>query len=142
MTVAGRGSGFDLDSLPERVLSFLTVRHLSTLCTLNRDGGPHVVPVGFTFDAASRTARVITSGGSVKARNAARAGARAALCQVDGGRWLTLSGPVRVLTDAEAVADAERRYASRYRVPKVNPARVVLVMDVVKLMGRVPEANG
>jgi hypothetical protein len=81
---------------------------------------------------------VITSGGSVKARNAGRDGARAALCQVDGGRWLTLSGPIRVLTDADSVADAEQRYTQRYRVPKVNPARVVLLMDVARIMGRVP----
>jgi PPOX class probable F420-dependent enzyme len=133
------GSGFDLHALPERVLTFLTVRHLSTLSTLKPDGSPHVVPVGFTFDAATRTARVITSGGSVKARNAARDGARAALCQVDGGRWLTLSGAIRVLSDADSVAEAERRYAGRYRVPKVNPARVVLLMDVQKIMGRVPD---
>ena len=133
-----RDSGFDLQALPDRVLTFLTVRHLSTLSTLNPDGSPHVVPVGFTFDPTTRTARVITSGGSVKARNAARDGARAALCQVDGGRWLTVSGPVRVLTDAESVAHAERLYAARYRTPKVNPARVVLLMDVEKIMGRVP----
>lgn len=131
-------SSFDLAALPDQVLTFLTVRHLSTLTTLRRDGSPHVVPVGFTFDASSRTARVITSGGSVKARNARLEGARAALCQVDGGRWLTLSGPIRVLTDPEAVADAEHRYAQRYRVPKINPERVVLMMDVAKIMGRVP----
>jgi PPOX class probable F420-dependent enzyme len=131
-------SSFDLAALPDRVLTFLTVRHLSTLTTLRRDGSPHVVPVGFTFDASTRTARVITSGGSVKARNAGLDGARAALCQVDGGRWLTLSGPIRVLTDPDAVADAEQRYTQRYRVPKVNPTRVVLMMDVAKIMGRVP----
>jgi PPOX class probable F420-dependent enzyme len=133
------GSGFDLSALPEAVLTFLTVRHLSTLSTLNRDGSPHVVPVGFTFDISTRTARVITSGSSVKARNADREGARAALCQVDGGRWLTLSGPISVLTDRESVTHAEQLYARRYRVPKVNPARVVLLMDVHKLMGRVPD---
>lgn len=131
-------SSFDLAALPDQVLTFLTVRHLCTLTTLRRDGSPHVVPVGFTFDASSRTARVITSGGSVKARNARLEGARAALCQVDGGRWLTLSGPIRVLTDPESVADAEHRYAQRYRVPKINPERVVLMMDVAKIMGRVP----
>ncbi|MBA3527854.1 MAG: pyridoxamine 5'-phosphate oxidase family protein [Propionibacteriaceae bacterium] len=112
------------------------MRHLATLTTLNTNGSPHVVPVGFTFDQPTLTARVITSGGSVKARNAAREGARAALCQVDGARWLTLSGQIRVLTDTEAVADAENRYARRYRIPKVNPQRVVLIMDVVKMMGR------
>ncbi len=69
---------FDLHDLPEKVLDFLTVRHLATLTTLNANGSPHVVPVGFTFDQPTLTARVITSGGSVKARNAAREGARAA----------------------------------------------------------------
>ena len=142
MTGPTRGSGFDPQALPDAVLAFLTVRHLSTLSTLHADGSPHVVPVGFTFDVTSTTARVITSGGSVKARNAAREGARAALCQVDGGRWLTLSGPIRVLTDAESVAHAERVYAQRYRTPKVNPARVVLLMNVQKIMGRVPDPHG
>ena len=138
-TPSVRGSGFDLHALPEAVLTFLTVRHLSTLSTLHADGSPHVVPVGFTFDVTSTTARVITSGGSVKARNAGRDRARAALCQVDGGRWLTLSGPIRVLTDAPSVLDAERVYAQRYRIPKENPTRVVLLMDVQKIMGRVPD---
>jgi PPOX class probable F420-dependent enzyme len=132
------GSAFDLAALPEAVLTFLTVRHLSTLTTLRADGSPHVVPVGFTFDAVHRTARVITSGGSVKARNAGRPGARAALCQVDGGRWLTLSGTIRVLSDPASVLAAERAYAARYREPKINPSRVVLLMDVTGLMGRVP----
>jgi hypothetical protein len=33
------------------------------------------------------------------------------------------------------VTDAERRYAKRYRPPRVNPKRVVLVMRVSKLLG-------
>jgi PPOX class probable F420-dependent enzyme len=140
MTQSIRGSGFDPYALPDAVLTFLTLRHLATLSTLNPDGAPHLVPVGFTFDVRTTTARVITSGGSVKARNAGRDGARAALCQVDRGRWLTLSGPIRVLTDAESVGDAEQRYARRYRVPRINPTRVVLLMDVEKVMGRVPDA--
>jgi PPOX class probable F420-dependent enzyme len=129
--------GFDLHDLSETVLAFLTVRHLATLTTLNPDGSPHVVPVGFTFDYLTSTARVITSGGSVKVRNASRDGARAALCQVDGRRWLTLSGPIRVLSEPVAVADAEQRYAQRYRVPKVNPSRVVLAIAVSQMLGRV-----
>jgi PPOX class probable F420-dependent enzyme len=130
-------AGFDPRRLPESVLAFLTVRHLATLTTLNLDGTPHVVPVGFTFDYLTTTARVITSGDSVKARNAAREQAVAALCQVDGGRWLTLSGPVRVVSDPESVTDAEQRYAQRYRIPKINPKRVVLMVTVTKMMGRV-----
>ena len=95
-----------------------------------------MVPVGFTYEPETRLARVITSGDSVKARNAGRDRARsAALCQVDRARWLTLSGPIRVSRDPEAVADAVRRYAGRYRQPRVNPKRVVLVMDVTRILG-------
>jgi PPOX class probable F420-dependent enzyme len=126
----------DATDLDPEVLSFLTERHLATLTTLRADGSPHVVPVGFTFDPATQTARVITSRGSVKARNAGREGAVAALCQVDRRRWLTLSGPIRVDADPEVVADAVRRYAGRYRQPRVNPERVALVMQVTSVLGR------
>jgi PPOX class probable F420-dependent enzyme len=125
----------DLTALPSDVLDFLTERHLATLTTLRRDGSPHVVPVGFTYDGPTRIARVITSGESVKARNAGRPGAVAAVCQVDGARWLTVSGPVRVDTDPEAVADAVARYAVRYRQPRVNPLRVVLIIEVDRMLG-------
>jgi PPOX class probable F420-dependent enzyme len=126
----------DLDDLGAEVLAFLTERHLATLTTLRADGSPHVVPVGFTFESATRLARVITSGDSVKARNAGRPGAVAALCQVDRARWLTLSGPIHIESDRETVADAERRYAERYRPPRVNPKRVVLIMEVTRALGR------
>ncbi len=127
----------DLENLGPEVLDFLTERHLATLTTLRADGSPHVVPVGFTYDAETQLARVITSGESVKARNADRGGAVAALCQVDRARWLTLSGPIRVERDPGAVADAEQRYAGRYRQPRENPKRVVLVMEVQRILGRV-----
>lgn len=125
----------DLEQPTEEVLTFLTERHLATLTTLRRDGRPHVVPVGFTFEPATRLARVITSGDSVKARNADREGAVAALCSVDGARWITLSGPIRVDRQPEVVKDAEQRYAARYRTPRVNPNRVVLIMDVSTAVG-------
>ena len=124
----------DLDDLGPEVLAFLTERHLATLTTLRADGSPHVVPVGFSYEAATRLARVITSGDSVKARNAGRPGAVAALCQVDRRRWLTLSGPIQVETDPEAVADAVRRYAERYRPPRENPKRVALIMNVTRML--------
>ena len=127
----------DLTDPGPSVLDFLTERHLATLTTLRADGSPHVVPVGFSYEPETRLARVITSGDSVKARNAGRAGAVGALCQVDRARWLTLSGPVHVVTDPAAVADAVRRYAERYRPPRVNPKRVVLVVEVDRLLGSV-----
>ena len=127
----------DPTALPPAALEFLTERHLATCTTLRADGSPHVVPVGFTFDAATGLVRVITHGRSRKAAHA-RAGSRAALSQVDGRRWLTLEGPAHVLTGAADVADAEERYARRYRVPRPNPERVVVVVAVDRVLGSVP----
>ncbi|MFC7490551.1 MULTISPECIES: PPOX class F420-dependent oxidoreductase [unclassified Knoellia] len=122
--------------LSDDALTFLQDRHLATLTTLRRDGSPHVVPVGFTWDADAHVARVITSGSSQKARNAARSG-RVAICQVDGRRWLSFEGTGRVLDDPESVADAVTRYAVRYRQPRVNPARVVIEVAVDRILGNV-----
>ncbi len=125
----------DLDDLGPGVLTFLTERHLATLTTLRADGSPHVVPVGVTFDPATRTARVITSGGSAKARHVRDGQGRVAVCQVDGRRWTTLEGTAVVRDDAESVADAVARYAVRYRQPRENPARVVLEISVDRILG-------
>ncbi len=126
----------DLAELGPEVLTLLTEHHLATLTNVRANGTPHVVPVGFTYEPSTRLARVITSGESVKAKLAGRDGAVGALCQVDRGRWLTLSGPLHVERDAAAVADAVGRYAERYRVPRENPLRVVLVMEVDRILGR------
>lgn len=115
-------------------LAFLSERHLATLTTLGPDGTPHVTPVGFTWDAETSTARVITSGTSRKARNAV-GGGPVVLCQVDGRRWLSLEGTSRVSADADDVHDAERRYALRYREPRANPRRVVVEIDVSRVYG-------
>jgi PPOX class probable F420-dependent enzyme len=122
--------------LSPAALDFVTARHLATLTTLRPDGSPHVVPVGFTWDPDALVVRVITSGPSRKARNAA-AGGRAVVCQVDGRYWLSFEGTARVLTDTASVADAERRYAARYRVPRVNPQRVVIELVVDRVLGNV-----
>jgi PPOX class probable F420-dependent enzyme len=124
----------DPTALRPASLEFLAERHVATLTTLRADGSPHVVPVGFTWDAESLVARVIASRGSAKVRQA-RAGGRAALCQVDGRRWMTLEGVTRVLEDPEAVREAERRYALRYRVPRPNPERVVVLLEVDRVLG-------
>lgn len=121
--------------LAPATLEFLTERHLATLTTLRADGSPHVVPVGVTFDAATSTARVITSGTSAKARHVRDGRARVAVCQVDGARWLTLEGTAVVKDDAASVADAVERYAQRYRQPRVNPARVVIEISVDRVLG-------
>ncbi|HEU5448876.1 MAG TPA: pyridoxamine 5'-phosphate oxidase family protein, partial [Acidimicrobiia bacterium] len=53
--------GFDPAALPDEVLDFLADRHLATLTTIDGDGRPHVVAVGFTFDPALRLVRIITN---------------------------------------------------------------------------------
>jgi F420H(2)-dependent biliverdin reductase len=120
--------------LTNDALAFLTERHLAMLTTLRADGSPHVVAVGFTFDPKTHIARVITTGGSQKAVNAAR-GAVAVLSQVDGARWLSLEGHADVNTDPEAVRDAELRYAQRYRTPRPNPRRVVVEVHIERVLG-------
>ena len=125
----------DPHDLAPELLVFLTERHLATLTTLRADGSPHVVPVGVTFDPDTATARVITSGGSAKARHVRAGQARVAVCQVDGRRWVTLEGTAVVRDDAASVADAEARYARRYRQPRENPARVVIEISVDRVLG-------
>jgi F420H(2)-dependent biliverdin reductase len=115
---------------------FWRERHLCTLTTLRPDGTPHVVPVGVTVDVEAGVARIITDAGSRKVRHV-RSGAYASVCQVDGRRWSTLEGPAVVLEDSESVADAERRYAERYKTPRVNPTRVVIEIKVARVLGTV-----
>ncbi len=117
------------------LVAFFTERHLATLTTLRADGGPHVVPVGVTFDATTGTARVITSGTSAKARHVRAGQSRVAVCQVDGRCWATLEGTAVVRDDAASVADAVERYARRYRQPRENPARVAIEISVDRILG-------
>jgi len=122
---------------PDEVTTFLTERHLATLTTLRPDGTPHVVAVGFTWDPDEVLVRVITFAGSRKARNVeARPHGPAAVCQVDGGRWLTLEGAATVTSDPGRVAEAVRRYAGRYRQPKERTDRVVIEIAVERILGR------
>lgn len=129
-----------LDDVSEDFLGFWQERHLCTITTVRRDGTPHVVPVGVTLDAGTATARVISSRASHKVkqiRAAGDEGARVAVCQVDGRRWSTLEGRAVVREDTEAVADAEHRYAQRYKTPRPNPRRVVIEISVAKVLGNV-----
>ncbi|WP_067468072.1 pyridoxamine 5'-phosphate oxidase family protein [Actinomadura macra] len=129
-----------LDLEDERLLAFWRERHLCTLVTIRPDGTPHAVPVGATLDAAAGLVRVITSGASAKARHVGRAGSGGlpvAVGQVDGRRWATIEGRAVLRTDAESVADAERRYAERYRPPRANPQRVVIEIAITRVLGNV-----
>lgn len=119
-------------------VDFWTERHLCVLSTVRADGTVHAVPVGVTVDLKTGIARVICSGSSHKARlirAAGAEGAAVAITQTEGRRWSTLEGRAVVSDDAEKVADAVRRYAERYREPRVNPERVVLEITVLKVLG-------
>jgi PPOX class probable F420-dependent enzyme len=129
----------DPAALPDEVLAFLREYHLATLTTLRDDLSPHVVAVGFSYDVEARAVRVITWAGSQKAVNAGRmqaSGQRAAVCQVDGGRWLSLEGPVRLVTDPDGVRAGLEGYAARYRPPKERDDRVVIEIAVERILGR------
>lgn len=119
---------------------FWRERRTCFLTTLRPDGTPHLTPVGVTYDPETRIARVITDGGSKKARNirAALANgteARVSAGQVEGRRWCTLEGTAVIKDDPASVADAERRYAERYKTPRANPNRVVIEITVSHAMG-------
>ncbi|WP_149204705.1 pyridoxamine 5'-phosphate oxidase family protein [Actinotalea subterranea] len=119
---------------------FVTERHLATLATSRPDGTPHVVPVGFTWDPDAGLLRITTRDASAKVRNIEAARERlgvahGAVCQVDGGRWLTLEGTLTVSRDPEEVTDAMRRYALRYRQLEHDPRRIVLRLAVTRVMG-------
>jgi PPOX class probable F420-dependent enzyme len=133
----GRTVDHHLDPGDGPLGQFWRERHLCTLTTLRPDGTPHVVPVGATFDAGAGIARVISSGTSRKVRNLGAAGGRVALCQVDGRRWSTIEGYAVIRDDPAAIADAERRYADRYRQPRPNPERVVIEVQVTRILGNV-----
>ncbi|WP_225632847.1 PPOX class F420-dependent oxidoreductase [Streptomyces solaniscabiei] len=126
------------DDVDAEFVTFWQERRVCFLSTPRADGSPHLVPVGVTYDPATRTARVITSRDTAKVRNVVRAGkAAVAVSQVDGRRWSTLEGVATVRDDADAVRDAETRYAARYRQPRPNPARVVIEIDVRRFLGTV-----
>ncbi|MCX4827968.1 TIGR03618 family F420-dependent PPOX class oxidoreductase [Streptomyces sp. NBC_01016] len=129
----------DLDAPGSAFLDFWRERHLCTLTTLRANGTPHVVPVGVTYDAEARVARIITGKSTRKAAHVVEGSGFAAVCQVDGRWWATLEGRATVHTDPERVADAERRYAERYsRAPRPNPDRVVIEIAVGRATANVP----
>lgn len=118
---------------------FWQERRICFLATQRPDGSPHLVPVGATFDPETGIVRVISSAATKKVRNVLAGGPAmtVAVSQVEGRRWSTLEGTALVKDDPESVAEAERRYAQRYRQPRPNPDRVVIEITVTRVMGNV-----
>ena len=122
--------------LSEEVRSFLDERHLASLTLLRPDGSPHVTAVGFTWDQDSQLVRVITWAGSMKSKILEqKPNSRAVVCQIDGGRWLSLEGTAVVTSDEARCKEGTERYASRYRIPQDRQDRTVIEISVDRILG-------
>ena len=122
--------------LSQEVEDFLTERHLASLTLLRPDGTPHVTAVGFTWDNQAKPVRVITWSGSMKSKILDRSpNSRAVVCQIDGGRWLSLEGSAVVTSDEARCKQGTERYAQRYRIPKERPDRTVIEISVDRVLG-------
>ena len=122
------------EHLTESERAFLVEQHLGTLTTMRADGTPHVVAIAFTYEAEDSTVSIICGDGTQKVHNIERTG-RAAVCQVDGARWLTLEGPAQIVRDASGIAAAVSAFESRFRPARENPTRVAIRIDVDRVLG-------
>ena len=123
-------------NLIQEVLSFLDERHLASLTLLRPDGSPHVTAVGFTWDQDSQLVRVITWAGSMKSKILEQQpNSRAVVCQIDGGRWLSLEGTAVVTSDEARCKEGTERYANRYRIPQDRQDRTVIEISVDQILG-------
>jgi PPOX class probable F420-dependent enzyme len=118
--------------LTEDELAFLAERHLGSLTTLRGDGTPHVVAIAFTY--VDGVVTMITSDRTQKVVNVEER-RRAVVSQVDGRRWLSLEGDAVVVRHPEAVAEGVRRFEQRYRPVRENPSRVVIRVEVDRVLG-------
>ncbi len=125
-------------------VAFWRERHLCTVTTPRPDGTLHVTPMGIVLDPEHRRAWGVTSRGSVKARNIAAGGEDGvvvAIGSVDARWWASAEGRAVVSDDPEVVAEAESRYAERYRQPRPNPDRVAVRVELTRLLGSVPQLD-
>ncbi|MEZ5227346.1 MAG: hypothetical protein R2710_11915 [Acidimicrobiales bacterium] len=91
-----------------------------------------------TIHPCAVSAEVITWADSYKAKHAG-SGGHVAICHVDGGQWLTFYGTATVSNEPDEVAEAVERYANRYRQPKERDDRVVIVVEVDRIIGRLAD---
>jgi PPOX class probable F420-dependent enzyme len=120
--------------LTDAGLEFVSDRHLAMLSTMARDGAIHSIAVGFTLHDG--VVRIITGDGTQKVRNIER-DSRAAVGQVDGRRWISFVGNAVIERDRADITLAENLYAARYRQPQPNPKRVVIRINVDRVLASV-----
>ena len=117
--------------LTDAGLQFVADRHLAMLSTMATDGAIHSIAVGFTLHDG--VVRIITSDGTQKVRNIERDG-RATVGQVDGARWISFVGNAVIERGRDEITLAENLYGARYRQPQPNPKRVVIRIDVDRVL--------
>jgi PPOX class probable F420-dependent enzyme len=120
--------------LTDAGLEFVSDRHLAMLSTMARDGAIHSIAVGFTLHDG--VVRIITGDGTQKVRNIER-DSRATVGQVDGRRWISFVGSAVIERDRADITLAENLYAARYRQPQPNPKRVVIRINVDRVLASV-----
>lgn len=119
-------------SLPPTVRARLASERNAWLCTLRRDGSPHVTPVWFVY--ADRAWWIGCDGPSVKVRNV-RADPRVSLALEDGTVPVVAEGLARVY-DGEFPARIVAAFAAKYdgwditRGPDPDSVRVLLEVSV------------
>ena len=90
--------------------------------------------IAFAYEAEDGAVSIICGDGTQKVRNIERTG-RAAVCQLDGPRWLTLEGPAQVVRDAPGIASAVSAFEARFRPARENPTRVAIRIEVDRILG-------
>jgi PPOX class probable F420-dependent enzyme len=115
---------------------FWARRMTGLLTTVRPDGRPHAVAVNAMLELDEGIVLVLASRSSVKVANVRAGDGLVAVSRIDGVRWSSVQGVARVREEPEVVADAERRYAERYRQPRPNPERVIIEIEVHSVLGR------
>lgn len=123
-----------ISDLNEQGWAFVKDYHLATLSTLTRKGSIHVVAVGFTLDPEDNLIRIITSA-SQKTKNIREYSSHATVSQVEGPLWVSFMGQASISEERDEVARAEKLYTQRYRPPRINPQRVVICLNVERVLG-------
>jgi F420H(2)-dependent biliverdin reductase len=130
---------FDLSDPPESVLAFLQQRCFASLTTIRPgDGGLHAALVGFTYVSKTAEAFLILRGSGVKQANlrAADGPSSVVLCQINGGKWLSLEGLLTVHDNDDMRATALAHYRKRYgEGVAAHPTRLAGVLQVTRMYG-------
>ena len=121
--------------MTDLMAAFLVERDLATLTTFTLMGLPTWLPVGFSYDVANGVVRVITFASSVEALAMRHAAAGAAVSQVEGRRWATLEGDVRVVTDSAGVAATVTSCCSPLANRRARADRVAIEISVDRVFG-------